>query len=1042
VVRAYQEAAVAAIQPFDGYVAQYLGDGLLVYFGYPQAHEDAAQRAVHAGLAIVDAMEPLNTSLMLQYGVRVAVRLGLHTGVVVVGSVGGGGRQEQLALGDTPNIAARLQGLATPDTVVLSAVTASLLYGVFALEDIGVQQLKGVAEPMAVYRVLGTAEPTDDEAEPALDRPPFLVGRDEEIGLLLRRWEQSKEGLGQVVLVSGEAGIGKTALVEALRAHVAQEGATRVGFRSSPYHTHSALYPVIEHLRRVVRLERHDAPATVLAKLGRALQGAHLPQEEVVPLLAALLSLPLSEDRYAALTLTPQQQRQHTLDTLVAWLVETAEHGPVLAVYEDVHWADPSTLELLSMLVEQAPTTSMLHVLTFRSDFAPPWVPRSHITPITLNRLERPQIEALIRHLAGGKALPAAVVQHILTRTDGVPLFVEELTKMLLESGLLREEETHYVLTGPLASVPIPATLHDALMARLDRLGAAKAVAQLGAVLGREFAYTVLQVLAPLDEATLQVQLGQLVAAELLYQRGRPPRATYRFKHALIQDAAYVSLLKSTRQRMHRQAAQVLETQFPETVAMQPELVAQHYTEAGLSEQAIPYWQRAGQQALQRSASQEAVKHLTKGVELLATLPETPARMQQELDLQIALGAALFATKASSALEVGQTYARAQELCEQIDDTPQIFPALRGLGRFYQGRGALQTARALGERLVRLAQRDATPRICLEAHEALGSNLFYLGEYVTAWTHLEQVIALIDPVVERTLALHLGGAPGVRGLAFAAHTLWCLGYASQAMHQGQEALALAQRLAHSHSLALAQFWITLLHLRRREMASVQVQANALLTLATAQGFPLWIGHGTCWQGWALAMQDQGEAGMAQMHQGMAAVLATGQMLARPYCLAPLAEAAEHSGQTVEGLKLLAEAVAALEASEQGDLLAEAYRLRGELLLKAEGRRSQSPSPPLCGRSESPSFPPPMQSRRVQNAALTAEECFYQALTIARRQQAKSWELRAAVSLSRLWQQQDRRAEAYDLLAPIYGWFTEGFDTADLQEARALLDVLA
>jgi class 3 adenylate cyclase len=655
VVCAYQEAAVAALQPFDGYVAQYLGDGLLVYFGYPQAHEDAAQRAVRAGLAIVDAMAPLNTRLEPQYGVRVAVRLGLHTGVAVVGTVGSGARQEQLAMGDTPNIAARLQGLAVPNTVVLSAATARLLHGEFALEDVGVHQLKGVVEPMAVCRVLGPVEPASDEAEPAPARLPFLVGREAELGLLLQRWEQSKVGLGQIVLLSGEAGIGKTALVEVLRAHVAREGYTRIGFRGSPYHTHSALYPVIEHVRRVVRWDRYDSPETTLDKLERALQESGLPLAEIVPLLAALLAVPLSEGRYAALTLTPQQQRQQTLNALVAWLIEEAERRPVLAVYEDVHWADPSTLELLGMLVEQAPTIPMLHVLAFRPDFVPPWPARAHMTPLTLNRLDRPQIEALIRHLVGGKALPAEVVQHLITRTDGVPLFVEELTKMLLESGLLREEETHYVLTGPLASVPIPTTLQDALMARLDRLSAAKAVAQLGAVLGREFSYALIQALAPLDEATLQARLEQLVAAELLYQRGRPPRAIYRFKHALIQDAAYASLLKSTRQQVHQQVAQVLEAQFPETVATQPELVAQHYTEAGRTEQAMPYWQRAGQQALQRSANLEAVQHLTTGLALLATLPETPARSQQELDLQLALGAALSATKAMAAPEVEQT---------------------------------------------------------------------------------------------------------------------------------------------------------------------------------------------------------------------------------------------------------------------------------------------------------------------------------------------------------------------------------------------------
>jgi predicted ATPase len=665
------------------------------------------------------------------------------------------------------------------------------------------------------------------------------------------------------------------------------------------------------------------------------------------------------------------------------------------------------------MLVEQAPTVPMLHVLAFRPDFVPQWPPRSHITPLTLNRLDHPQVEALIRHVAGGKALPAEVVHHIITKTDGVPLFVEELTKLLLESGLLREEGTRYVLTGPLASVPIPTTLHDALMARLDRLGSAKAVAQLGAVLGREFAYALIQALAPLDEATLQARLGQLVAAELLYQRGRPPYATYRFKHALIQDAAYTSLLKSTRQQVHRQVAQVLEAQFPETVATQPELVAQHYTEAGLTEQAMPYWQRAGQQAIQRSANPEAVQHLTTGLALLATLPETPARAQQELDLQIALGPALVATKGHGAPEVEQIYARARALCQQVGETPQLFPTLRGLCAFYVNRGALLTARELGEQLYRLAQLATAPMPRLESHIALGGILFNLGEYAAARTHLEQGIALVDPMVQEALVLRHDVAPGVRCRAYSANALWCLGSPTQAVRRSQEALALAQMWAHPHSLAMTQYWAALLHSRCREAPAVQAQAEALLTLATAQGFPLWIGYGTFWRGWALAVQGQGPAGLAQMHQGLAAVLATGHTVARPYCLVLLAEAAGHAGQVVEGLRLLAEGLTACEASGRGDMLVEAYRLQGELLL-----------------------------RQTVPDATQAEACFQHALAIARRQQAKSWELRAAMSLSRLWQQHGKRAAARALLAPIYGWFTEGFDTADLQDAKALLAELA
>ena len=565
VVRAYQETAAVVIQRYEGHIAQYLGDGLLVYFGYPQAHEDDAQRAVHTGVELVEAIGGLNTRLEASYGVQLAVRLGIHTGPVVVGDIGGGGRHEQLALGETPNIAARLEGLAAPNTVVISPVTARLVRQTFVLEDLGASALKGVAEPMAVWRVLGRRTPSrhDDEATP--NRTPFLVGRDEELGLLRRRWEQSKEGLGQVVLLSGAAGLGKSSLVAALRAQVGREGYARLTLRCSPYYTNSALYPVIEHLQQVLQFERTDPPETKLAKLEQGLQTCRLPREEVVPLFGALLAVPLPAERYPARSLSPQQQRQQTQDALVAWLLEEATRQPVLAVWEDLHWADPTTLELLGLLVEQTPTAAMLHVLTFRPEFSPPWPTRSHLTPITLNRLERPQVEALIAHLAGGKALPAEVVAHIVAKTDGVPLYVEELTKMLLASDLLRAEAEHYVLTGPLSTMAIPETLQDSLMARLDQLTTAKEVAQLGAVLGREFAYDMLRAVSSQDEATVQDGLARLVAAELLYQRGRPPRARYMFKHALIQDAAYASLLRSTRQQVHQQVAQLLEARFPET---------------------------------------------------------------------------------------------------------------------------------------------------------------------------------------------------------------------------------------------------------------------------------------------------------------------------------------------------------------------------------------------------------------------------------------------------------------------------------------------
>jgi class 3 adenylate cyclase/predicted ATPase len=1013
VVRAYQEAAAKIIKRYEGHIAQYLGDGLLVYFGYPTAHEDDARRAVHTGLGIVQAIATLNPSLAAQYGMQLAVRLGIHTGPVVVGVMGGGGRHEYLALGETPNVAARLQATAPANAVVISAVTARLVQGTFALEDLGTHTLHGVTEPMAVSRVRGLVETPSRDEDFVTATVPVLVGREEESGLLHRRWEQSKAGLGQVVCISGEAGIGKSALVDGLRAQVRAEGLPRIAFRCSPYHTNSALYPVITRIERLLQFEQDDSPATRLTKLEAGLQPYGLPLAEVVPLFAGLLSVPVPTERYAPLTLTPPQQKQHTLDALVAWLAAEAERQPVLVIVEDLHWADPTTLEVLGLVIEQAPTVPMLHVLTSRPEFSPPWPPRSHITPIVLTRLERPQVEALITQRAGGKTLPAEVVQHIMAKTDGVPLYVEELTKMLLASPLLREEVDQYVLTGPLRTVAIPDTLQDALMARLDQLKRAKEVAQLGAVLGREFPYALLAAIASQEEDTLQEGLAQLVAAELLYQRGRPPRAQYVFKHALIQDAAYASLLKSTRQQVHQQIAHVLEAQFPALVATQPELVAQHYTAAGYAEQAVHYWQQAGQQASDRSAHLEAISHVTTGIELLKTLPETPSRLQQALTLHLALGAALLITKGHGAPEVEHAYTQARTLCQQVGETPELVPVLFGLWRFYVAQPQLHTAREIGETLLRLAQRTNDSAFAVMAHQALGFTWFCLGALSTARTHLEAGITRSTPDQRRAMGLRIGQDPGVACRAYTALVLWLLGYPEQALTRLHEALAFAHALSHPYSLAFAQSMAAWVAQWRRDAPAVHEHAEACLALATPQGFPLWAALGTSLRGWAQAMQAQDKEGMAQIRQGIAARRADRVSLHIPYYCTMLADVCAHLGYVADGLQALAEGHTLVEQHEDRWWEAEVCRLRGVLLLRQPGAPQAE-----------------------------AESWLQRALHVARRQEAKSLELRAAVSLSRLWQQQGKQAEARALLAPIYGWFTEGFNTADLQEAKALLDALS
>jgi predicted ATPase len=825
-----------------------------------------------------------------------------------------------------------------------------------------------------------------------------------------------------VVLLSGEAGIGKSRLVQVLKEHVASEPQVWLTpCQCSPYYQNTALYPLIDLLERVaLRFEREESSEQKLRKLEGFLVQYGLPLAEAVPLFAALLSLPLTTD-YPPLNVSPEQQKQKILHALLTILLRIAAQQPLLFVMEDLHWVDPTTLELLSLLVDQGPTARMLVLLTFRPDFSPPWTGRAHLTQVTLNRLPRRQAAEMTARVAHGRALPAEVVEQVVAKTDGVPLFVEELTKMVLESGLLQEQEERYALTQPLPPLAIPTTLHDSLMARLDRLATVKSLAQLGATLGREFSYELLQAVAPWDEGALRRGLQQLVAAEFLYQQGLPPQATYVFKHALIQEAAYQALLRSTRQQYHQRIAQVLEGHFPHICETQPELLAQHYTEAGLMTQAVPYWQRAGQRALERSANLEAVAHLTKGLELLATLPDTPERVQQELAMQTTLGPALVAIKGFAAPEVLHAYARARELCQQAGETPQLLQVLRGLWYFYLIRSELRTARELGEHLLTLAQQIDDLGLRVEAHYALGLTLNYLGEFAAARAHLEQGIALYDPQQHRVHAFRYGQDPGVACRAYGAANLWWLGYPEQALQWSHEAVMLARELAHPFSLGFALFLTSWVPQFRREGQRTQERAEAAIALAAEHGFAVFGAGGTIFRGWALAErsaepgagQGQREEGSAQMQQGLAAWRATGAEALRPYYLALLAEASGKEGQIEEGLHLLAEALAVANDTGECRWDAELHRLEGELLL----------------------------ARPAEHHA-EAETCFRQALDVARQQQAKAYELRAAMSLARLWQRQGKRAEAYTLLAPIYGWFTEGFDIADLQEAKALLEALA
>jgi class 3 adenylate cyclase/predicted ATPase len=1013
VIQAYQQVCSDIINRFDGHIAQLLGDGLLVYFGYPVAHEDDPHRAGRTGLGILAALGNLNTRLQQAQGIQLAVRIGIHTGLVVVGMMGGAERQEQLALGETPNIAARIQGLAPSNTVTISDATYRLIQGYFDCEALGGQTLRSVAEPVAVYQVLqesGARGRLDVAVTRGLTP---LVGRESEVTLLLERWEQVKIGQGQVVLLSGDAGIGKSRLVQRLKEHVTNEPHTRWECRSSPYFDHTALFPLTDLFQRLLRFQAEDPPDEKLGKLEHALSQYRLPLEESVPLFAPLLALPLPEHHYPPLNLSPQRQRQKTLEAIVAILLELAERQAVLFIVEDLHWSDPSTLELLHLVIEQTPTASLLTVLTCRPTFQPSWSHRSYLTEVTVNRLSQPQIAHMIERITDEKRLPTAVMQQIVEKTDGVPLFVEELTKAILESGHLKETDGHYTLTGTLSALAIPATLQDSLMARLDRLVTAKGVAQMGATIGRQFAYDLLQAVSPLHASTLQRELGRLVEAEMLYQRGLPPQATYLFKHALIQDAAYQSLLKSTRQHYHQRIALVLEEQFPQTAATQPELLAHHYTEAGLMEQAVGYWYKAGQSAVQRSAHVEAISHLTKGLELLQTLPETPDHVQRAVDMHIALGASLIATKGYAVPEVGQVYRRAQHLYQHLEEPHQLFPVVRGLWHYSFARVELQTAYELGEQLLTLAQQAQNSAMLLAAHRALGTTLFQLGAVAAAHTHLVQGMALYAPQQHRASVFLYGEDVGVICHSYATWTLWYLGYPDQGLARSHEAVTLAQQSAHPFSLGFVLNWAAVFHQFRREVRAAQDRAEAVIRLAKEQGFPLWMAIGCILRGWALAQQGQAQEGIEQINQGLIAYRATGAELWRPYWLALLAEAHGALGEPEAGLAVLTEVLTPVDKRGERWCEAELQRLKGELLLQ-----------------------------HSWDSQAEAETCFAQAIALAQGQSAKSWELRAATSLARLWQSQGKHNEARQVLGDVYDWFTEGFDTTDLQEAKALLEALA
>ncbi|MCK1739813.1 AAA family ATPase [Bradyrhizobium sp. 139] len=1001
IIGAYHHCCAALVERNGGFVAKYMGDGVLAYFGYPQAHEHDAERAVRAGLALVEAVPMLATAA----GSPLHVRVGIATGLVVVGDlIGAGAAQEQAVVGETPNLAARLQAIAEPDTVVIAENTRKLLGNLFELQDLGARDLKGIAGPARAWAALRTSSVQSRFDALHTNGLPPLVGREEEVELLLRRWSKAKMGEGQVVLLSGEAGIGKSRLTAAVLERLATEPHTRLRYFCSPQHTGSALYSIIGQMERAAGLAHDDKPQAKLDKLDSVLARTSTSVQDAA-LFAEMLSLP-NDGRYPALDLAPEQRRQRTLEALMSQLAGLARQNPVLMIFEDAHWVDPTSLEALGRVIDRIATLHVLLVVTFRPEFNAPWVRQSHVTSLTLNRLGEREAAAIIARLVENKGLPADVMAEIVERTDGIPLFVEEMTKAVLEA----ESEAAARLTA--ATVPslaqlVPASLHASLMARLDRLGpAATEVAQIGGAIGRGFSHSLLASVARQTGAQLGSELDRLIQAGLLFRQGEPPHANYLFKHALVQDVAYGTLLRTKRNELHASIASVLEQEFSDVCETQPEVLARHYAQAGLPEQAINYWQRAGDRAAKRSANKEAVAHFRNAIKLLETLPDRAAHAEQELQLLIALGPALMTTRSSAAPEIERVYARARELARNAQRVADLFPTVWGAWLVAFTAGDLARAGRLVDELFDIANTSGDSALTLQAHHAAWPVFLVTGALATARYHIAGGLALYRRDTHGEQALQYGGHdPGVCGYVIDALIAAAMGYPEQAVRQMQKGLGLARDLDHAPTLAQALWSTAELHQIRREPQKVQDSVSVALPLLARHGSAVGVANATMLRGWARVMQGHIEEGLAVMREGLTAWRATGSNFHVSYRLARAAEAHLVAGEIEDGLRLIREAT-----DQSGDcwFAPELHRLKGELLLKA-GRRDE------------------------------VEGYLDQALKAAQQQGARLLELRAAMSLSRVLQAQGRRNDAQSLLAPIYGWFTEGLDTADLQQAKALLD---
>jgi class 3 adenylate cyclase/predicted ATPase/ABC-type transport system involved in cytochrome c biogenesis ATPase subunit len=1005
VMDAYHAACARIVQAYDGFLGDFRGDGILAYFGYPRAHEDDAERTVRAALEIAAAVARLETHA----AEPLAVRIGIASGLVVVGAVGGA-LWEHALVGDPPNLAARLQSLAQPGMVIIAGSTRRLLGDLFRLRELGSHEVKGIAEPVAAWAVEGrTASESRFEAVRAAGLTE-LIGRQDELNFLLERQRLAWRGEGQIVLISGEPGIGKSRLAAALAERIAGERYTRLSYQCSPYHSDSALHPFIVQLERAAGFNADDTSEQRLDKLEAFLGTDRSRIETAAQLFAGLLSIPFG-DRYAPLVLGPAQQRRLTLAALLDRFEGLAHRQPMLLLFEDLHWADATSLELLDLTVERVRQLPVLALFTFRPEFEPPWVGLPNVGTLPLGRLDRNDVESIVARVTGGRVLPGEVMKQIIAKTDGNPLFVEELTKAVLEAGVLIEDAEGYRLAGPLPPLAIPETLQDSLMARLDRLAPVKEIAQVGAAIGREFSYSLMRALVGRDESALKHALDQLERAELVFRRGEPPEAIYSFKHALVRDTAYESLLKSRRHQLHGRIARALEERFPDVVASEPEIVARHFTEAGLIDLAINYWLKAGNLALSRSANAEAVKHLRQGIELTQSLASSPERVRKELDFYLALGPAMAATEGYAAPETVRIFSRARDLLGEEGTPTEQMTVLWGAYLAHTTRAEHIAALDVALQCLALAAEHEHPGMSALGNRFMGQTLWMTGAFVDARLQLERTLALCDANPEAVISYrNFGTDDQARALSFLASTLLLLGYPDQSAAAAEQALARARAIGLAFTTVLALSQVALLGVLGSDKEAAAAHADEAIAYTIEHSLSEYEHRARFIQGALLAQSGDPRQGIEVMCNAMAAAEGNSARNFRTLYLGHVASAHVSLGETKIGLDLLDEAIQTAEITSERFFEAELYRLRGETLLT------------LRKKDE-------------------AEAALRQALSIAQQQQARWWELRAASSLGKHWRDEGKYVDARSVLEPVYTWFTEGFDTLDLTRAKALLEEL-